>query len=448
MTGNASGRPHSRLRSRSPLIVRCLAAGCDRVVIDASSLSQLLILLNPEPARTYDFYSLMTAGHRPPRQARWAMKLQDQKLFRQQCYIDGEWVDAYDRATVAVKDPASGETLGTVPKMGADETRRAIEAADKALPAWRGKTAKERAQILRRWYDLMMANQDDLATLMTAEQGKPLAESKGEIAYAAAFIEWFGEEGKRIYGDTIPSHGTDKRIVVIKEPIGVCAAITPWNFPAAMITRKCGPALAAGCTMVLKPATATPYSALALCELAERAGVPKGVFSCVTGGATEIGGEMTSNPIVRKLTFTGSTEIGKLLMEQCAGTVKKVSLELGGNAPFIVFDDADIEMAVKGAIASKYRNAGQTCVCANRRLVLQPRHRPRLAGRRGARIRHRRHQRGHHLDRDRPVRGHEGKRHRPRGLQIRHLGIPRGQIPLHGRHRPLIGSEWATRRPV
>ena len=297
------------------------------------------------------------------------MKLQDQKLFRQQCYIDGEWVDAYDRATVAVKDPTSGETLGTVPKMGADETRRAIEAADKALPAWRGKTAKERAQILRRWYDLMMANQDDLATLMTAEQGKPLAESKGEIAYAAAFIEWFGEEGKRIYGDTIPSHGTDKRIVVIKEPIGVCAAITPWNFPAAMITRKCGPALAAGCTMVLKPATATPYSALALCELAERAGVPKGVFSCVTGGAKEIGGEMTSNPIVRKLTFTGSTEIGKLLMEQCAGTVKKVSLELGGNAPFIVFDDADIEMAVKGAIASKYRNAGQTCVCANRILV-------------------------------------------------------------------------------
>src|SRR5438477_471920 len=256
------------------------------------------------------------------------MKLQDQKLFRQQCYIDGEWVDAYDRATVAVKDPASGETLGTVPKMGADETRRAIEAADKALPAWRGKTAKERAQILRRWYDLMMANQDDLATLMTA-----------------------------------------KRSVVIKEPIGVCAAITPWNFPAAMITRKCGPALAAGCTMVLKPATATPYSALALCELAERAGVPKGVFSCVTGGAEEIGGEMTSNPIVRKLTFTGSTEIGKLLMEQCAGTVKKASLELGGNAPFIVFDDADIEMAVKGAIASKYRNAGQTCVCANRILV-------------------------------------------------------------------------------
>ena len=215
----------------------------------------------------------------------------------------------------------------------------------------------------------MMANQEDLAQLMTAEQGKPLAESRGEIAYAAAFIEWFGEEGKRIYGDTIPAHGTDKRIVVIKEPIGVCAAITPWNFPAAMITRKAGPALAAGCTMVLKPATATPFSALALCELAERAGVPQGVFSCVTGGATEIGGEMTSNPIVRKLTFTGSTEIGKLLMEQCAAHGEEGSLELGGNAPFIVFDDADIEMAVKGAIASKYRNAGQTCVCANRILV-------------------------------------------------------------------------------
>ncbi len=297
------------------------------------------------------------------------MKLQDERLFRQHCYIDGEWVDAISRQTIRVTNPANGETLGTVPKMGAEETRRAIEAADRALPAWRAKTAKERAQILRRWFDLLMANQEDLAALMTAEQGKPLAEAKGEIAYAASFIEWFGEEGKRVYGDTIPSHGADKRIVVIKEPIGVCAAITPWNFPAAMITRKCGPALAAGCTMVLKPATATPYSALALCELAERAGVPKGVFSCVTGSATEIGGEMTSNPTVRKLTFTGSTEIGKLLMEQCAGTVKKVSLELGGNAPFIVFDDADIEMAVKGAIASKYRNAGQTCVCANRILV-------------------------------------------------------------------------------
>src|ERR1700722_14570914 len=297
------------------------------------------------------------------------MQLQDQKLFRQQAYVDGKWVDALNRGTIAVTNPATGETLGTVPRMGAEETRQAIEAADKALPAWRGKTAKERAQIMRKWFDLMMANQDDLAQLMTAEQGKPLAESKGEIAYAAAFIEWFGEEGKRLYGDTIPSHGADKRIVVIKEPIGVCAAITPWNFPAAMITRKCGPALAAGCTMVLKPASQTPFSALALCELAERAGVPKGVFSCVTGSAGEIGGEMTSNPTVRKLTFTGSTEIGKLLMEQCAATVKKTSMELGGNAPFIVFDDADIEQAVKGAIASKYRNAGQTCVCANRLLV-------------------------------------------------------------------------------
>jgi len=297
------------------------------------------------------------------------MQLRDEKLFRQQAYVDGKWVGALNRGTISVNNPATGETLGTVPRMGAEETRQAIEAADKALPAWRAKTAKERAQILRKWFDLMMANQDDLAALMTAEQGKPLAESKGEIAYAAAFIEWFGEEGKRLYGDTIPSHGTDKRIVVLKEPIGVCAAITPWNFPAAMITRKCGPALAAGCTMVLKPASQTPFSALALCELAERAGVPAGVFSCVTGSASEIGGEMTSNPTVRKLTFTGSTEIGKLLMEQCAATVKKTSMELGGNAPFIVFDDADIEAAVKGAIASKYRNAGQTCVCANRLLV-------------------------------------------------------------------------------
>jgi succinate-semialdehyde dehydrogenase/glutarate-semialdehyde dehydrogenase len=297
------------------------------------------------------------------------MKLRDEKLFRQQCYIDGAWVDALNRGTIPVTNPATGETLGTVPRMGAEETRMAIEAADKALPAWRAKTAKERAQILRKMYDLMMANQEDLATLMTAEQGKPMTESRGEIAYAASFIEWFGEEGKRVYGDTIPAHAADKRIVVTKEPIGVCAAITPWNFPAAMITRKAGPALAAGCTMVLKPATATPFSALALCELAERAGVPKGVFSCVTGPSNEIGGELTSNPTVRKLTFTGSTEVGKLLMEQCAATVKKTSMELGGNAPFIVFDDADIEMAVKGAIASKYRNAGQTCVCANRILV-------------------------------------------------------------------------------
>src|SRR5207253_2497589 len=278
------------------------------------------------------------------------MKLQDEKLFRQKCYIDGEWVDADDRTTIPVKDPASGETLGTVPKMGAEETRRAIEAADKALPAWRGRTAKERAQILRRWFDLMMANQDDLARLMTLEQGKPLAESKGEVAYAAAFLEWFGEEAKRIYGDTIPQHQADKRIVVIKQPIGVVACITPWNFPLAMITRKAGPAIGAGCTVVLKPASQTPFSALALAELAERAGVPKGVLNIITGSATEIGAELTSNPIVRKLSFTGSTEIGKVLMAQCAGTVKKLSLGLGGNAPFIVFDDADLDAAVEGAI--------------------------------------------------------------------------------------------------
>jgi succinate-semialdehyde dehydrogenase / glutarate-semialdehyde dehydrogenase len=297
------------------------------------------------------------------------MQLKDAKLFRQQCYIDGKWLDAGNRETIPVNNPADNSILGYVPKMGADETRAAIEAAERALPEWRTRTGKERAAVLRKLYELMMANQEDLAQLMTAEQGKPLAESRGEIAYAASFIEWFGEEGKRIYGDTIPGHMRDKRIVVLKQPIGVCAAITPWNFPAAMITRKMGPALASGCTMVVKPATQTPFSALALCELAERAGVPKGVFSCLTGPASEIGGEMTSNPIVRKLTFTGSTEVGKILMEQCAGTVKKLSLELGGNAPFIVFDDADLDAAVKGAIASKYRNAGQTCVCANRLLV-------------------------------------------------------------------------------
>ena len=297
------------------------------------------------------------------------MQLKDGGLFRQQCYIDGKWLDADGRQTVAVTNPATGETLGQVPKMGAAETRRAIQAAEKAFPAWRARTAKERSAILRKWNDLLLANADDLAVLMTAEQGKPLAESKGEIAYAASFIEWFAEEGKRVYGDTIPGHQRDKRIVVIKEPVGVCAAITPWNFPAAMITRKAGPALAAGCTMVCKPATATPYSALALAELAERAGVPAGVFNVVTGGSGEVGGELTSNPTVRKLTFTGSTEVGKELIRQCAGTVKKMSMELGGNAPFIVFDDADIDAAVEGAIASKYRNTGQTCVCANRFLV-------------------------------------------------------------------------------
>jgi succinate-semialdehyde dehydrogenase / glutarate-semialdehyde dehydrogenase len=297
------------------------------------------------------------------------MQVKDKTLFRQHCYIDGKWVDADNRASISVNNPADNSILGTVPKMGSAETRRAIEAAERALPAWRAKTAKERAGILRKWFNLMMENQEDLAQLMTAEQGKPLTESRGEIAYAGSFIEWFAEEGKRTYGDTIPSQGADKRIVVLKQPIGVCVAITHWNFPSAMITRKAGPALAAGCTMVLKPASQTPFSALALCELAERAGIPKGVFSCVTGGAKEIGGEMTSSPIVRKLSFTGSTEIGKLLMAQCAGTVKKLSLELGGNAPFIVFNDADLDMAIKGAIASKYRNAGQTCVCANRILV-------------------------------------------------------------------------------
>jgi succinate-semialdehyde dehydrogenase/glutarate-semialdehyde dehydrogenase len=305
----------------------------------------------------------------PDQAALASLHLQDPSLFRQQCYVNGEWIDADSGKTVAVTNPATGQTLGTVPAMGAAETRRAIEGANAAWPVWRAKTAKERAVILRKWFDLMMANQDDLGRLMTAEQGKPLAEAKGEIAYAASFIEWFAEEGKRIYGDTIPGHQGDKRIVVLKEGIGVCAAITPWNFPAAMITRKAGPALAAGCPMVLKPATATPFSALALAVLAERAGIPKGVFSVVTGSAKDIGGEMTSNPIVRKLTFTGSTEIGKVLMEQCAKTVKKTSMELGGNAPFIVFDDADLDAAADGAIMSKYRNAGQTCVCANRILV-------------------------------------------------------------------------------
>src|SRR6187431_1341613 len=294
------------------------------------------------------------------------VQLTDSKLFRQSCYVDGAWVNARGGATINVDNPATGEIVGTVPKFGAAETRDAIEAANRAFPEWRKKTAKERAAALRRWFDLMMANQDDLARLMTTEQGKPLAESRGEVAYAGAFLEWFGEEAKRIYGDTIPGHQPDKRIVVIKQPIGVAACITPWNFPLAMITRKAGPAIAAGCTVVLKPASQTPFSALALAELADRAGVPKGVFNVVTGTASEIGAELTANPIVRKLSFTGSTEIGKVLMAQCAGTVKKLSLELGGNAPFIVFDDADIDAAVEGAIASKYRNTGQTCVCVNR----------------------------------------------------------------------------------
>jgi succinate-semialdehyde dehydrogenase / glutarate-semialdehyde dehydrogenase len=297
------------------------------------------------------------------------LKLKDSTLLRQQSYVDGAWLDADSRATREVTNPATGERLGTVPDMGAAEARRAIEAAAKAFPAWAAKTAGERARVLRRWYDLMMANQDDLAALMTAEQGKPLAESKGEIGYAASFIEWFAEEGKRLYGDVIPGHQADKRILVLRQPVGVVAAITPWNFPAAMITRKAGPALAAGCTFVCKPAMQTPYSALAMAELAARAGVPGGVLNVVTGNAAAIGGEMTSNPVVRKITFTGSTEIGKLLMAQSAGTLKKLSLELGGNAPFIVFDDADLDAAVAGALASKYRNTGQTCVCANRLLV-------------------------------------------------------------------------------
>jgi succinate-semialdehyde dehydrogenase/glutarate-semialdehyde dehydrogenase len=298
-----------------------------------------------------------------------ALSLKDPSLFRQQCYINGQWADADSGKNIDVTNPATGEVLGTVPNMGAAETRRAIEAANAAWGGWRKKTAKERANILRKLFNLMMENQEDLAILMTAEQGKPMAESRGEIAYAASFIEWFAEEGKRTYGDVIPAHQADKRIVVTKEPVGVVAAITPWNFPAAMITRKAGPAMAAGCPIVLKPATQTPFSALALAELAHRAGVPAGIFNVVTGSATQIGGEMTSNPLVRKLTFTGSTEIGKILLEQCARSVKKTSMELGGNAPFIVFDDADLDAAVEGAIMSKYRNTGQTCVCANRILV-------------------------------------------------------------------------------
>ncbi|HIJ62077.1 MAG TPA: NADP-dependent succinate-semialdehyde dehydrogenase [Rhodospirillaceae bacterium] len=297
------------------------------------------------------------------------MILDDRNLLRRHAYLGGDWIDADDRETIAVANPATGKVLGTVPKLGAAETRRAIEAANRAWGPWRARTAKERAAILGRWHDLILASQEDLARLMTAEQGKPLAESRGEVAYGASFVQWFAEEGKRAYGDVIPTTAPGKRIVVLKEPIGVVAAITPWNFPNAMITRKCAPALAAGCPVVVKPASQTPFSALALAELADRAGLPRGVFNVVTGGAAAIGGELTANPIVRKLSFTGSTEIGKLLMRQCADTVKKVSLELGGNAPFIVFDDADLDAAVAGAIASKYRNTGQTCVCANRLLI-------------------------------------------------------------------------------
>jgi succinate-semialdehyde dehydrogenase/glutarate-semialdehyde dehydrogenase len=298
-----------------------------------------------------------------------AIPLKDPQLFRTQCYLDGAWLDADGGKTIAVRNPATGETLGTVPQMGTAETKRAIEAAERAWPAWRARTAKERSAILRKWFELMMANQEDLAQILTAEQGKPLAEARGEIAYGASFIEWFAEEAKRAYGDMIPPHQADKRIMVIKQPIGVSALITPWNFPNAMITRKAGPALAAGCPVVIKPASQTPYSALAIAELAERAGVPKGVLNVLTGESRSIGGELCANPKVRKLSFTGSTEVGRLLMRQSADTIKKLSLELGGNAPFIVFDDADLDAAVEGAIASKYRNAGQTCVCANRLYV-------------------------------------------------------------------------------
>ena len=297
------------------------------------------------------------------------MQLQDQDLFRQRAYIDGAWVAGDEGRTLPVTDPATGEVIGQVPNLGTAETRRAIAAAEAAWPAWRALTAADRGQRLRRWQGLMLEHQEDLAQLMTAEQGKPLAEARGEIAYAASFLDWFAEEGRRVYGDIIPPHQADKRILVLKQPIGVCAAITPWNFPAAMLTRKVGAALAAGCTMVARPASETPFSALALAVLAERAGIPRGVFNVVTGESGPIGAELTGNPVVRKLSFTGSTAVGRLLMRQCADTLKKLSLELGGNAPFIVFDDADLEAAVEGAIQSKYRNTGQTCVCANRFLV-------------------------------------------------------------------------------
>ena len=297
-----------------------------------------------------------------------AARLKDQKLLKTLCYIDGQWVGE-GAPQIEVTDPATDEVIATVPSLGTAETRAAIEAAAKAQKAWARRPAKERAAILRRWFDLMMANQDDLGAILTAEQGKPLAEAKGEIAYAASFIEFYSEEAKRVYGSIVPSPSADRQIVVLKQPIGVCAAITPWNFPSAMITRKAGPALAAGCAMVVKPAGQTPLSALALAELGERAGLPKGIFSVITGKASEIGKEMTTSPIVRKVTFTGSTEVGKKLMEQSASTVKKVSLELGGNAPFIVFDDADVDAAVEGAMGSKYRNTGQTCICTNRFLV-------------------------------------------------------------------------------
>ena len=301
--------------------------------------------------------------------ARTTIPLGDPALFRQQCYVNGDWTDADSGEAIEVDNPATREIIGSVPALGRVETRAAIEAADAAWSGWRARPAKERAGLLRRWFELMMAYRDDLAVLMTSEQGKPLAESRGEIAYAASFVEWFAEEAKRVYGDVIDHPQRGKRIVVLKQPIGVVASITPWNFPAAMITRKCAPALAAGCPVVIRPASQTPFTALALAELADRAGIPPGVVNVVTGPSGPMGAELTGNPIVRKLSFTGSTAVGKLLMSRCAATVKKVSLELGGNAPFIVFDDADLDAAVAGAMASKYRNAGQTCVCANRVLV-------------------------------------------------------------------------------
>jgi succinate-semialdehyde dehydrogenase/glutarate-semialdehyde dehydrogenase len=297
------------------------------------------------------------------------MRLSDTSLLRAQAFVGGQWQDADDGSNFPVGNPATGTVIGTVPRMGAAEARRAIEAAQLAQAAWRRRTARERSAVLRAWHDLMVANADDLALLMTAEQGKSLAEARGEVLYAASFLEWFAEEAKRVCGDVLQTPAADKRLLVVKEPIGVCAAITPWNFPLAMITRKAGPALAAGCAMVIKPAEDTPLSALALAVLAERAGVPAGVLSVVTGDAVKIGSELSMNPAIRKLSFTGSTEVGRILMRQSADTIKKLSLELGGNAPFIVFEDADLDAAVEGAMVSKFRNAGQTCVCANRLYV-------------------------------------------------------------------------------
>ncbi len=297
------------------------------------------------------------------------MKLNNPELLQQKCFVDGQWIEADSGQTLDIHNPATGDFLGTVPSLGRLETSRAIAAANDSWAAWRNRTAHERSQVLRNWYDLIIASQDDLGLIMTLEQGKPLAEACGEVAYGASFVQWFAEEAKRVYGDTIPMGQAGKRIIVLKQPVGVCAAITPWNFPSAMITRKAAPALAAGCPVVVKPAAQTPFSALALAELARQAGVPDGVFNVLTGSAKEIGAELTENPLVRKLSFTGSTPVGKMLMRQCADTVKKLSLELGGHAPFIVFDDADLEEAVQGAVASKYRNSGQTCVCANRFII-------------------------------------------------------------------------------